>query len=178
MLRDWLCWRPLRRHCQVRMKCIAVFTCCLFAMSGCATEPPQGPEYHVSRDGKFHDDALGALAKAEALWAAAQIHNYSYDIRRGGVFGGSVYRLSFKGGSCKASYVKDVGLPDPVTCDGNSMPELFAELRAELARGNEDVFASFDPARGFVRHFSVEPHTAAGEDQGWGVELSHFRVLN
>jgi hypothetical protein len=158
------------------MKHFAVFTCSLIALSGCATELPRGSEYHVSRDGRFHDDALGALARAEALWAASQIQNYSYDIRRGGVFGGSVYRLSFKGGVCKASYVKDVGLPSSVTCDGNSMPELYAELRAELARGNDDVFVSFDPARGFVRYFSIEPHTDP-EDQGWGVELSQFRVL-
>jgi len=56
------------------------------------------------------------------------------------------------------------------------MPQLFAEVRKEITSGDSDIFISLDPELGYVQWFSFEPHTDLS-DQGWGAEISHFRVL-
>jgi len=145
------------------------------ALVGCATEQSRALEHHVSWGGNFHEIAV-ALDAAEAKWAATGITNYSFRIRRGGAFGGSVYNAVYRPGSCGATHLKDVGLPASFSCEENSMPQLFAEIRNQVASRNSDISVSLDPKIGYVRSFSIEPHTDL-TDQGWGAEISHFRVL-
>jgi hypothetical protein len=153
----------------------AMYSLCLVALAGCATESSRGLEYRAS-EGMGLNDVAVALDKAEAQWVAAGATKYSFHIRRGGVFGGSVYKVIYRGGSCRATHLKDIGLPSSFACERNSIPQLFAEIRNEVASANSDISLSLDSELGYVHWFSVEPHTDL-TDQGWGAEISHFKVL-
>lgn len=145
------------------------------ALIGCSATPPRGLEYRV-KPGESPGSLLAALDKAEAQWAAAGIESYSYRIRRGSVFGGTVYAATFLPDKCRARRVKDIGLPSKLNCEENTVPGLFAAIRRELSTGTSDVYVSLDATLGYVNWFSVEPNTEL-TDQGWGAEISHFKVL-
>ena len=142
---------------------------------GCAHKRSPGLEYHVARAGDYHD-VVAALNKAEAQWVSVGVTSYSYHIRRGGMFGGSVFKAIYRNGSCRASHLRDVGASSNFSCDENSMPQLFAAIRKAVASKDSDIFVSFDHELGYVMWFSIEPN-AGPSDQGWGVEISHFKVL-
>ena len=147
----------------------------IFILAGCATESSRGLEYRTAQRSSSAE-IVAALDKAEAQWNAAGIASYSLRIRRGGVFGGSVFKATYRAGSCRAVHLKDVGLPSSFACEKNSMPRLLAEVRELVMSGEGDVSLSLDPELGYVHWFSIEPHTGL-TDQGWGVEITHFRVL-
>ena len=157
------------------MKATTFSLCFALSLVGCTTQRSRGLEYYVPRESSFHDVSV-ALDKAEAQWAAAGVTNYSFHIRLAGVFGGSVYEATYQAGSCRATHLKDVGLPSSFACDENSMPQLFAVIREEVTSEKSDIWLSLDPELGYVRWFSIEPHTDV-PDQGWGAEISHFKVL-
>jgi len=117
-----------------------------------------------------------ALDRAEAQWGSAAITSYSLRFRRGGVFGGSVFKATYRPGSCRATHLEDVGLPSSFACEKNSMSQLLAEVRKQVISGEGDVSLSLDPELGYIHWLSVEPHTDL-TDQGWGVEITRFRVL-
>ena len=160
---------------NVAMRLGAITLLLATALLGCSVAPSRGVEYRVAA-GENPGSLMAALDKAEAQWAAAEITSYSYRIRRGGVFGGTVYDTVFLPDSCRAKRLKDVGLPSSLDCDKNTMPELFATIRAELATGASDVSVSLDAKLGYVNSFWVEPNTDL-TDQGWGAEISHLRIL-
>jgi hypothetical protein len=147
----------------------------VFMLAACATESSRGLEYRTAQSTNSAE-IVAALDRAEAQWRAAGITSYSLRIRRGGAFGGSVFKATYELGSCRATHLKDVGLPSSFTCEKNSMSQLFAEVRNEVTSGDGDVWLSLDPEIGYIHWFSVEPHTNL-TDQGWGVEITHFRVL-
>ena len=147
----------------------------VFILAGCATESSRGLEYRTAKSTNSAE-IVAALDKAKAQWDAAGITNYSLRIRRGGVFGGSVFKATYQAGSCRAAHLKDVGLPSSFACERNSMPQLLAEVREQVISGESDVSLSLDPELGYIRWFSIEPHTDL-TDQGWGIEITHFRVL-
>jgi hypothetical protein len=147
----------------------------VFVLAGCASESSRGLEYRTAQSTNSAE-IVAAIDRAEAQWRSAAITSYSLRIRRGGVFGGSVFKATYGPGSCRATYLKDVGLPSSLACEENSMPQLLAEVRNQVTSGEGDVSLSLDPELGYLHWFSVEPHTDL-TDQGWGVEITHFRVL-
>jgi len=157
------------------MKKIAFGVVVASLLAGCATETSRGLEYRTTQS-LSSDEILAALDRAEAQWGTAGITSYSMNIRRGGVFGGSVFMATYRAGSCRARHLRDAGLPSSFACEENSMPLLLAEVRKEVIAGEADVSLSLDPDLGYVHWFSVEPHTDL-TDQGWGVEVSRFKVL-
>ena len=157
------------------MRLVSVALLLALFLIGCSVAPPRALEYRVMA-GESPDSLLAALDKAEAQWAAAGIKSYSYRIRRGGVFGGTVYEAVFLPDNCRAERLKDIGSPSKLDCHENTMPGLFAAIRKELATGTSDVSVSLDAKLGYVNWFSIDPSTDL-TDQGWGAEISHFKVL-
>ena len=146
----------------------------VFILAGCATENLRGLEYRTAQSTNSAE-IVAALDRAEAQWRAAAITSYSLRIRRSGVFGGSVFEAIYEPGACRATHLKDIGLHSSFTCEENSMSQLLAEVRKQVTSGDADVWLSLDPELGYIHWFSVEPHTGL-TDQGWGVEITHFRV--
>ena len=159
----------------VPMKTSAYGLAVALILAGCVTGSSRGLEYRTDR-GTNSAEIVAALDKAEALWNTAGITSYSMHIRRGGVFGGSVFTATYRAGSCRAKHLKDIGLPSSFACEENSIPQLRTEVRKEIMTGQSDVSLSLDPELGYIRWFFIEPHTNL-TDQGWGVEVSDFRAL-
>ena len=169
---------PVARCRAPTMRCMRAVThnlCLALALVGCATRSSPGLEYRASYSTSYRTMAE-ALDKAESQWVAAGVTEYSFHIRRGGVFGGSVYNVVYRDSSCRAWPLKDIGLSSSIECEENSMPRLFAEVRKEVTSGDSSISLSLDPELGYVRWFWIEPRTDV-TDQGWGAEISRFRVL-
>jgi hypothetical protein len=147
----------------------------VFILAGCATESSRGLEYRTAQS-TDSAEIVAALDRAEAQWGSADITSYSLRIRRGGVFGGSVFKATYGPDSCRATHLKNIGLSSSFACEKNSMSQLLAEVRNQVISGEGDVSLSLDPELGYIHWFSVEPHTDL-TDQGWGVEITHFKVL-
>jgi Family of unknown function (DUF6174) len=125
--------------------------------------------------------ALVDLDRAEALWKKQALTHMSYMLLTSGAFGGSFHRVHIRGETCKSIWRSTHSEHDGVwrseSCEGNSIPELFAALRLQLLRGTESVSVKFNAKYGYIQTLSLEPKTDL-TDQSWYVEMRSFRIDN
>jgi hypothetical protein len=120
-----------------------------------------------------------AVDEAEHTWRTAALSSFSYHLVAGGPFGYTTYAISVDDNGCKAKSRSTFGNRTtrwkPETCEGQSMDDLFAELRRQLSYAQERVELSFDPDYGYPTKASFQPHKS--DDQSEYFEISTFKKL-
>ena len=113
------------------------------------------------------------LDRAESLWLAAGIHDYSYEIGTASDWFVDSLRVDVHNDVVAAT----TGLRPTSTlhASGRTVPELFAAIRQSLANGSA-VRASFDAARGYPTYI-VAPDPPGWADASWGANIGNFRQL-
>lgn len=122
-------------------------------------------------------DYLAQLEQAERSWKSADLAGYRYTLIRGGVFGHSEYEVRVGKDRCTARSRVVAEKPRPwqsAKCDGLTMPELFADVRAQLTKGTQQVTLRLDGGLGYIAEFSAEPDTSLS-DQFWYLQVRQFR---
>lgn len=114
-----------------------------------------------------------------ALWGANGIKSYSYTLKRGGVFGYSLYKIKIRDGVCKAK-AKHVFGRKPIvwskdSCEGKTIEELFEAVKHQMEQGVNRVNIKFDQDYSFIANFVVEPKTEY-TDQDWYFEIIGFQA--
>ena len=131
------------------------------------------PTYAATEDQRF----LKELSRAEATWSARAPVNMTYVIRRGGVFGGSTYKITIRGDRCRAIARHTSAKRDAVwrnaSCDGVRVADIFKDLRNDLTRGTSGTTVKFNAKYGYIESLSVEPDVDL-TDQGWFVTMLRF----
>ena len=112
-------------------------------------------------------------------WESNRENSYSYTLKRGGVFGYSLYKIKIKNGDCRAKskYVFDRTpmLWKKDSCEGNTIEELYESVRSQIAEGVIKMELTYDEKYSFISYFSVEPKTDY-TDQDWYFEITKFKV--
>lgn len=112
-------------------------------------------------------------------WESKRENSYSYTLKRGGVFGYSLYKIEIKNGDCRAKS-KYVFNRTPIfwkkdSCEGNTIEELYESVGNQIASGVISVELTYDEKYSFISYFSVEPKTDF-TDQDWYFEITKFKV--
>jgi Family of unknown function (DUF6174) len=118
-----------------------------------------------------------AVDEAEHGWRIAALSSFSYHLVVGGPFGYTTYVISVDGIKCKAksrsTFGKRTTRWKPDNCEGQSMGDLFAELRRQLSYSQERIELSFDPNYGYPIKVSFQPHES--DDQSEYFEINMFK---
>jgi hypothetical protein len=124
------------------------------------------------------------LTAAAKNWANLGATHYRYRLRVGGVFGGGEYKVEVKDNSCKSRHVGGIGFgkahffehfrTEP-TCDQRLIADLLNQVQVDVARGYTIDDIEVDATYGFLKKAHLD--TEQLYDQGWGFEVSEFRVL-
>ena len=125
------------------------------------------------------------LTAAATNWANLGATHYRYRLRVGGVFGGGEYKVEVKDSSCKSRHVGGIGIgkahffdhfrTEP-TCDHRLIADLLNQVQVDVARGYTIDDIEIDSKYGFLKKAHLD--TTQLYDQGWGFEVSEFRVLS
>jgi hypothetical protein len=125
------------------------------------------------------------LAADARSWVDPGATDYTYRLSVGGVFGAGEYRVEVRHHKCKSKHVGGIGLgkarfldhfrTEP-TCYGRLIGELLKQVQADVARGYTLVDFQIDAEYGYVKKVYLE--ASHPEDQGWGFEVSEFRLLS
>jgi hypothetical protein len=113
------------------------------------------------------------LDRAESLWLAAGIHNYSYEIGTASDWFVDSLRVDVRNDVVSAT----TGLRTTSTlhASGRTVPELFADIRRSLADGSA-VRASYDGALGYPTHI-IAPDPPGWADASWSANVGNFLLL-
>lgn len=116
------------------------------------------------------------LARAENLWNALNLKDYSYSIRKGGVFGYDTVHVRVRDGKCVRARSWHGLLPAQRSCEGRTVPELFDAIRKELKEivNRQRREATFDACYGFPASLTVEMGDDP-PDQDWYYTIEEFR---
>ena len=112
-------------------------------------------------------------------WESKKEDSYSYTLKRGGVFGYSIYKIKIRNGECsaKTKYVFD---RKPIfwkkaSCKGNTIEELHESVSRQIANGVIRMELTYNDNYSFIEYFLVEPKTEY-TDQDWYFEITKFKV--
>ncbi len=112
-------------------------------------------------------------------WESEKAISYSYFLKKGGVFGYTIYKIQVINGVCKAKskYVFD---RTPIfwkkaSCEGNTIEDLYKAVSCQIAEGVIKMDLTYDEKYNFISYFSVEPKTEL-TDQDWYFEITKFKV--
>jgi Family of unknown function (DUF6174) len=122
------------------------------------------------------DGPCAELARAKALWTSHALSNYKYKMREGGVFGGSDITVVVRSGRCVKAYSWRHLRKQQESCAGRTIEEWFDEIRLEIEADPDSLTASYDPTRGFPRHFEVTPSGLV--DQEWYFDVRYLSPLD
>jgi hypothetical protein len=113
------------------------------------------------------------LDRAESLWLAAGIHDYSYEIGSASDWFVDSLRVDVRNDvvSATTGFRATSTLHPP----GRTVPELFADIRWSLANGSA-VRASFDAVLGYPTHI-VAPDPPGWADASWSANVGNFQLL-
>jgi hypothetical protein len=112
--------------------------------------------------------AVHALDAAEARWRASGIADYTYDLARSCFCPELAVTISVADGRTLA-VTKDgrPARPDELVSVPLTIPDLFALIRRELARGGDagPATIAYEPTRGFPTSASFDPIVNAVDDE-------------
>lgn len=130
-------------------------------------------------------DDSARFVEAHDKWNALSARTYTYDlgVSIGAVFGYGHFHVKVKEGRCLARHYAGVGFGRPSfgdrlryrPCDGYLPADLFQSVRDDLARGWKVTDLTTDDRYGFPSRASID-NDGTIEDQGWGFEITNFRL--
>lgn len=118
-------------------------------------------------------------------WVELAPTNYTYKLSSGGVFGRGIYKVHVRNGVCTSKHIGGNGIGKPrflrrfiaeASCERRLVADLMQQVQSDLSRGFQLGEIETDPMYGFLRKANLD--TDAMEDQGWGFEISEFKLLD
>jgi hypothetical protein len=125
------------------------------------------------------------ISLAQQRWAELGAISFKYRLKVGGVFGAGVYRVEVVNGRCVSKHIGGIGMgaahfrdhfhTEP-NCDGRLISDLVNEVQGDIGRGYDLQDLKIDAKFGFLTRAYLD--TAQLFDQGWGFEVTDFKLLS